>query len=50
MQEDKTNKWLASKLRKQQEDSQLPYELGAWEAFEKKRAAIGKGESLLVYR
>ena len=49
MQEDKTNKWLASKLRKQQEDSQLPYELGAWEAFEKKRSAIaGKKKSYWI--
>mgnify|MGYP005857237989 CR=1 FL=1 len=27
-------------LRKHQEENQLPYEIGAWEAFEKKRAAI----------
>lgn len=39
MQEDKLAKWFASMLRKQQEESQLPYELGAWEAFSKKRAA-----------
>lgn len=39
MQEDKTSKWLASELRKQQEENPLPYELGAWEAFEKKRIA-----------
>ncbi|MDI1323187.1 MAG: hypothetical protein PSV36_10590 [Algoriphagus sp.] len=37
MQEDKTTKWLAAELRKKQEESPLPYELGAWEAFEKKR-------------
>lgn len=39
MQEDKTSKWLAAELRKQQEENPLPYELGAWEAFEKKRNA-----------
>lgn len=38
MQEDKTSKWLASQLRKHQEEDPLPYELGAWEAFESKRA------------
>lgn len=42
MQEDKASKWLASELRKQQEENPLPYELGAWEAFEAKRAAIAK--------
>ncbi len=40
MQEDKSFKWLATKLRKQQEENPLPYELGAWEAFEKRRAAL----------
>lgn len=39
MQEDKTSNWLADRLRKQQEENPLPYELGAWEAFEKKRIA-----------
>ncbi|RIW15138.1 hypothetical protein D0X99_11875 [Algoriphagus lacus] len=39
MQEDNPEKWLASSLRKQQEENPLPYELGAWEAFEAKRAA-----------
>ncbi|WP_111670142.1 porin family protein [Algoriphagus litoralis] len=39
MQEDKTPKRLGSMLRKQQEENPLPYELGAWEAFSKKRAA-----------
>ncbi len=39
MQEDKTSKWLAAELRKQQEENPLPYELGAWEAFEAKRAS-----------
>lgn len=33
------DKWIASSLRKQQEENPLPYELGAWEAFEKKRKA-----------
>ncbi|HSF53060.1 MAG TPA: hypothetical protein VLA71_04885 [Algoriphagus sp.] len=42
MQEDKTSKWLAASLRKQQEENPLPYELGAWEAFEAKRAAIAR--------
>ncbi len=42
MQEDKTSKWLASELRKQQEENPLPYELGAWEAFEAKRAALAR--------
>ena len=42
MQEDKTSKWLASELRKRQEEDPLPYELGAWEAFEAKRAAVAK--------
>ncbi len=37
MQEDKTSKRLAAELRKQQERNPLPYELGAWEAFDKKR-------------
>lgn len=40
MQEDKSFKWLADRLRKQQEENPLPYELGAWEAFEKRRAAL----------
>ena len=42
MQEDKSSKWLADQLRKQQEENQLPYELGAWEAFEAKRSAVSK--------
>lgn len=42
MQEDKTSKWFASMLRKQQEENPLPYELGAWEAFAKKRAALAR--------
>ncbi|MFN3999844.1 hypothetical protein [Algoriphagus sp.] len=42
MQEDKTSKWFASLLRKQQEENPLPYELGAWEAFEKKRIALAR--------
>lgn len=37
MQEDNWSKRLADSLRKQQEDSPLPYEPGAWEAFEKRR-------------
>lgn len=42
MQEDKTSKWFASLLRKQQEENPLPYELGAWEAFSKKRATLAR--------
>lgn len=45
MQEDRTSKWLASELRKRQEENPLPYELGAWEAFEAKRAASAKKKS-----
>ena len=45
MQEDKTSKWFAADLRKQQEENPLPYELGAWEAFEKKRTSSGKRTS-----
>lgn len=41
MQEDNWSKRLAESLRKQQEDSPLPYEPGAWEAFEKRRKAGG---------
>ncbi len=41
MQEDNWSKRLADSLRKQQEDSPLPYEPGAWEAFEKRRKAGG---------
>ena len=37
MQEDNWSKRLAESLRKQQEDSPLPYESGAWEAFDKRR-------------
>ncbi|MFC5191029.1 hypothetical protein ACFPIK_04575 [Algoriphagus aquatilis] len=37
MQEDNWSKRLAESLRKQQEDSPLPYEPGAWEAFDKRR-------------
>ncbi|OOG78218.1 hypothetical protein [Algoriphagus sp. A40] len=42
MQEDKTSKWVADSLRKQQEENPLPYELGAWEAFEAKRSTLAK--------
>jgi hypothetical protein len=40
MQEDNLEKRLGDSLRRQQEESLLPYELGAWEAFEKRRAAL----------
>jgi hypothetical protein len=46
MQEDKISKWFASMLRKQQEDNPLPYELGAWEAFEKKRNTIARKKTV----
>jgi len=42
MQEDNISKWFASLLRKQQEENPLPYELGAWEAFEKKRTSLAR--------
>jgi hypothetical protein len=42
MQEDNLSKWFASLLRKQQEDNPLPYEMGAWEAFEKKRITLAR--------
>lgn len=42
MQEDKASKRFASMLRKQQEENPLPYELGAWEAFSQKRAALAR--------
>jgi hypothetical protein len=45
MQEDKLSKWLADQLRTQQEENQLPYDLGAWEAFESRRAAKAKKKS-----
>ena len=41
MQEDNWSKRLADSLRKQQEDSPLPYEPGAWESFEKRRKKGG---------
>mgnify|MGYP005753389725 FL=1 len=37
MQEDNLEKWLGSSLRKAQEEIPVPYQEGAWEAFEKKR-------------
>lgn len=46
MQEDKTSKWFAASLRKQQEEDPLPYELGAWEAFEGKRKAIARKKTV----
>ncbi|TDQ19465.1 outer membrane protein with beta-barrel domain [Algoriphagus boseongensis] len=39
MQEDKLDKWLASSLKRAQEQAPISYEEGAWEAFEKKRQA-----------
>ena len=46
MQEDKTSKWFAASLRKQQEEDPLPYELGAWEAFAGKRKAIARKKTV----
>jgi hypothetical protein len=37
MQEGNPEKWLAQSLRRQQEEHPLPYDPGAWEAFEKKQ-------------
>lgn len=48
MQEDKTSKWLAAELRKQQEENPLPYESGAWEAFEEKRT-VRSGKKLGLF-
>jgi hypothetical protein len=45
MQEDKLSKWLAEQLRMQQEENRLPYDLGAWEAFESKRASTARKKS-----
>jgi hypothetical protein len=37
MKEDKSDKWIASSLKKHLEEAELPYELGAWENFQKIR-------------
>jgi len=47
MKEDKTDKWIASSLKKHLEEGELPYELGAWENFRKKRKA--KKRRAVVY-
>lgn len=39
MKEDKSDKWIASSLNKYLEEGQTPYELGAWENFQKIRKA-----------
>lgn len=39
MQEDNLDKWLASSLKRAQEQAPISYEEGAWEAFEKMRQA-----------
>ncbi len=39
MKEDKSDKWIASSLNKHLEEGQFPYEVGAWESFQKKRKA-----------
>jgi hypothetical protein len=39
MKEDKSDKWIASSLKKHLEEGELPYELGAWENFQKVRKA-----------
>ncbi|MBN3518615.1 hypothetical protein JYB62_01260 [Algoriphagus lutimaris] len=37
MKEDKSDEWIASSLKKHLEEGQLPYEIGAWEEFQKVR-------------
>ncbi|MEN2281179.1 hypothetical protein AAGF08_03505 [Algoriphagus sp. SE2] len=39
MKEDKSDKWIASSLKKYLEEGQTPYEIGAWENFQKIRKA-----------
>ena len=39
MKEDKSDKWIASSLKKHLEEGKLPYEVGAWEGFQKVRNA-----------
>ncbi|GMQ27858.1 hypothetical protein [Algoriphagus confluentis] len=41
MQEDNLDKWLAKNLRRHQDNDPVPYEEGAWEAFQAKRPGIG---------
>ncbi|MDX5340496.1 MAG: hypothetical protein LPK25_15835 [Cyclobacteriaceae bacterium] len=41
MQEDNLDKWLAKNLRRHQENDPVPYEEGAWEAFQAKRSGTG---------
>ncbi|GMQ23335.1 hypothetical protein Aoki45_00170 [Algoriphagus sp. oki45] len=41
MQEDNLDKWLAKNLRRHQENDPVPYEEGAWEAFQAKRSGAG---------
>lgn len=41
MQEDNLDKWLAKNLRRHQEKDPVPYEEGAWEAFQSKRSGTG---------
>lgn len=48
MQEDNLNKWLASSLRKAQEENPVPYQEGAWESFERKRNA-GKSKAMAYW-
>ncbi len=47
MREDKLGKTIADSLRKHQETQDHPYELGAWEAFDKMRSA--KRRNKIVY-
>lgn len=39
MKEDKSDNWIASSLKKHLEEGKLPYEIGAWENFQKIRKA-----------
>ncbi|TNF39792.1 MAG: hypothetical protein EP311_10140, partial [Cytophagales bacterium] len=41
MQEDNLDKWLAKNLRRHQDNDPVPYEEGAWEAFQAKRVGAG---------
>ncbi|GAB2495852.1 hypothetical protein [Algoriphagus taiwanensis] len=41
MQEDNLDKWLAKNLRRHQDNDPVPYEEGAWEAFQAKRVGVG---------
>ncbi len=44
MKEDKLDKDIAASLKKKLAEASVPYELGAWEAFQKKRALLKRRE------